>query len=317
MTKGAPDEKPSMKILVLDESADEYVHCVAEKETREYTFVTSPDDAGDSYDVLLAQPDFAAAYLRGGGKVDWIQSTWAGVAPVLTLAEISDIKLTGVKEIFGGQIAEYVFAYLLAAGRRIEQLRSHQSAREWSPIWPDSLTGKTMVILGTGSIGSHVARIARAFSVRTVGVSRSGRPVRDFDDVHPVSQLARVVPMADVLLIALPGTDETAGLVDHKLLSLLKSDVTLINVGRGSVVDEAALAEALQAGRLQHAVLDVFQTEPLPRDSPLWRVPGAVITPHIAAVSYPVDVAAVFNENLDRYEHGDSLLYLVDPGRGY
>ncbi len=305
-----------MKILVLEEFAEgyaEYLTGVAD----DISYAVSPDGAGRDYDVLLAQPDLAAAYLDDGGRVQWIQSTWAGVRPLADALEGGGILVTGIKAVFGAQIAEYVFTYLLEELRHPATYRAAQRRRQWQEVLPGTIANRHMVIVGTGSIGGHLANVAGAFGLRVTGVSRSGAAVPGFDSVLPVNRLGEAVADADYVVLVLPDTAAANKLFDADVFSAMTRKPLLVNVGRGSSVDDAALLQALREERVRGAVLDVFDTEPLPADNPLWTQPGVVITPHVAAVSYPADIAQIFLRNLDKYKAGEPLDFVVDLSRGY
>lgn len=308
-----------MKILVLSRDADAYRQMLSPGDDAEVEFCDTPSQAAGSFDVLLAEPDYAADYLSAGFGARWIQSTWAGVRPIVDALARSSAQpqITGVRDIFGPQISEYVMAYLLRLSRRSALFEQQQQQRQWQELWPDRLTGKKLTIVGTGSIGSHLARVASAFGMMVTGVSRSGSVNDAFHVMLPLGQCHKALAGADVVVLTLPDTPETEGLIDRMLLASMGDNSVFINVGRGSTVDETALAELMAENPNRSALLDVFQTEPLPADSPLWRLPNVTITPHVSAVSYPQDIANIFTQNLARYRKGEPLLHLVDVNRGY
>jgi len=178
------------------------------------------------------------------------------------------------------------------------------------------LADRTVLVVGLGSIGAEVARLAKALGMHVIAVNRSSRAdVPDVDEVRPSRFLADVLPLAHALVLTLPLTEETRGMIDAQAMSRMRNDAILVNVGRGGVVDEEALVEALAGGRLAGAVLDVFSTEPLPRESPLWALPNVLVSPHTAALSVHENerIVALFSENLRRYLVGDDLISRVDP----
>jgi phosphoglycerate dehydrogenase-like enzyme len=266
--------------------------------------------------VVLGRPDLVADALPALAGLRWVQSTWAGVEPLLRL-DRRDYLLTNIRDVFGPQMAEYVFGHLLALRLRLAERRAAQLRREWWPARSGTLTGQTLGILGTGSIGRHLARVGQALGMRVVGCSRNGAPAGGFEAVYPVSRLDAFLQGLDALVSVLPGTPATDRLLDEAALRRLPGHCILVNVGRGSVLDEAALARALRRGELAGAVLDVFRDEPLPAESPLWDAPGAVITAHVAAESRPADIARLFVGNYHRYCAGDKLVGVVDFERGY
>ncbi len=305
-----------MKILVLDEFADRYAEHLRQT-AHDIVQATALADVSGEYDVLLAQPDLAADYLHDGRRTKWIQSTWAGVRPITDALPDRTVLVTGVKDVFGPQITEYVFTYVLEDVRQPAAYRDNQRRRVWHQALPETAAGRHMLVVGAGSIGRHVAKVARVFGMRVTGVSLSGATLPEFDRVAPVSELVAAVTDADYVVLVLPDTAATHRLIDADVFSAMRSHPLLINVGRGSTVDEAALLRALDGGTVRGAVLDVFSTEPLPAEHPLWRTPGVTITPHVAAVSHPAMIAKVFLRNLARHEAGEALEFTIDPARGY
>ncbi len=309
------------RLLVLEDDADEYANAVKGHglDELEIFVSSSPEPTGEipKVDVMLARPEYAARWLEVMDGVKWIQSTWAGVNPLLDVAARKDIVLTGVKDIFGPLIAEYVLAYLLNEVRLTEHYKREQQNKHWSQRWPETLQGKTLMILGTGSIGSYLGRMAGYFGLNVIGVSRSGARITGFDSVLTVEDFIGKLPYVDYLACALPSTPETANLLNHDRLGALKTGAYLINVGRASTVDHTALVNLLENGHLAGALLDVFPDEPLPADSPLWTTTNLTITPHIAAVTFPRDIARIFAENYRRYSIGEALLHQIDIRQGY
>jgi phosphoglycerate dehydrogenase-like enzyme len=305
-------------ILVLSEDAADYGPLLGDLDAT-VTLASSAAEAVERYcgqQVVLGQPDEVAAALDRLDGLRWVQSTWAGVTPLLR-ATRRDYQLTGVKDLFGPQMAEYVFAHLLNHTQGIPGNAARQRARKWNPTAAQTLAGGCMGIMGTGSIGRHVAAVADAFGLEVLGLSRSGRPADGFSAVYPVSQLAEFLPLADFLVGVLPDTPHTTGLLDASAFAKMKPGAVFINVGRGNLVDEAALIEALQSGRLAAAVLDVFITEPLPPGSALWDAPRLTLTPHVAAQSWPADIARIFCDNYRRFVAGSPLMYTIDFSQGY
>ena len=283
------------------------------------SIATNSDEALNAYDgqpVVLGEPDLLADVLDDMPAVEWVQSSWAGVTPLLK-SNRADFQLTGVKDVFGSQMAEYVFAYLLAREVKILERLGRQSRKNWWDEPSGSLCGKTLGVMGTGSIGSAIASRAGAFGMKTVGFSKTGEAAEPFDQVYASRQLETFLPQPDYLVAVLPDTVDTRGLLGSEAFALMKNSCYLVNVGRGSLIDEQALIRALYADELAGAVLDVFQAEPLSEDSALWHAPNLLVTGHIAAISRPRDIARIFSENYQRYCNGEPLNYLVDFDRGY
>ena len=308
-----------MRLLVLSREANSYRQLLSDSLELSAEYCTSPSDISGAADVLLAEPDFAAAYVSSGLEVSWIQSTWAGVRPVVEAVKAAGISpvVTGVKGIFGQQIAEYVLAYLLRDVRRSLLFEQQQAQRVWEEVWPETLKGRTAVVFGTGSIGCELARVLKVFGIHCVGISRRGAGVAPFDETLPFVGCGKVLADADIVVSTLPDTRETEGLIDRSLLESMSAGSVFLNVGRGSAVDECALAEVMAANPARKALLDVFTVEPLPTDSALWRLPNVTITPHVAAVSHPREVARIFVGNCERFLAGAPLDYVVDLRRGY
>ena len=276
---------------------------------------TGDDAAWADARIALADPGLVAgAPLDRAASLEWLQSTWAGTNALMEGR--SDFRCTKISGCFGPLIAEYVFGHILgnSAGSRL--LRS---ARGWAQDEfievARPLKGQTLGVLGTGDIGTHVAGVAKAFGMETLGLARDGAPRTNFDGT--TADVDEILRQSDVVLSALPSTPATRGLLDGARLRACTRRPILINVGRGDLVKEASVVEALDEGWIAEASLDVFETEPLPVASPLWARDDCYVTPHVAALSRPDDVARVFAANLDRYLRGEPLLYEVDWGKGY
>lgn len=267
-------------------------------------------------DILLADPDLARGSLHGFPRLAWLQSTWAGNAPLLS-GPRRNYRLTGVKDLFGAQMSEYALAYMLYFARDIEGYRQRQQQRQWLAASHSGLGGKTLGILGVGNIGKAVATAAKAMGMRVVGMTRGSRDADAIDRYFAVSERQAFASALDYLLCLLPHTEQTTGFVDRQFLQWLPAHCVLINAGRGSVIDETALMDALRGGRLRAAVLDVFNQEPLPVTHPFWDTPNLLITQHSAALSHPQDIAPLFVSNYQRWIRGEALMYELDFTRGY
>ncbi|MBY6187670.1 D-2-hydroxyacid dehydrogenase [Marinobacter hydrocarbonoclasticus] len=276
-------------------------------------FTDDPEAAA----IWLAEPAMAAPLLRQGHQPRWLASTFAGVDALMAGDLPRSYQLTNVRGIFGPLMAQYVFAHLLSQLRELPRYAAQQADAQWQPHPYGSLAGQTLVLLGTGDIAQHIAQVGKAFGMRVIGVSRSGTPKPGFDEVHAIAALNAILPEADALVSVLPNTPATHHLLNQDTLALLPSGATLINVGRGHTLCPDALLAQLNRGALRRAVLDVFEQEPLDSASPLWRHPNVTITPHIAATSFPDQIAAQFLDNLARYRRGEPLANQVDFTQGY
>ncbi len=250
-------------------------------------------------------------------ELRWIHSTGAGVDGFLELGGIpSNAKLTRTDGAFGLRIAEYCVARALAELQDLTRCERAQRARRWEFFTPRELAGCKIGVIGTGRIGSEVARRFAAFGCSLVGVSRSGAATAPFERVATFARAGEALRGADFVIAALPLTAETRGLIDATLLRAL-TGAYFLNVGRGATCDEAALVEVLREGVLRGAALDVFAEEPLPRSSPFWELPTVAITPHLSARTADHEIVASFLRALADFERGEASPLEVDPRRGY
>ena len=240
----------------------------------------------------------------------WFHTFSAGVdSPVFQAMIDRGTFLTNSSGASAPSIAQYVLAMMLYRSKRIGELVDQQRRGEWTQLRGSDLTGKTAGIIGTGAIGGEVARLAKAFGMRTIGARRSDRPARWCDEMVPYKRLGPLLKQSDFVVIACPLTKETDGLIGEKQLRAMKPDATLINVARGRIVDEPQLVRALEEGWIAGACLDVFTWEPLPETSPLWRMPNVVVTPHNSGIS-PLNMEramTMFIDNLSRLVAGKPL----------
>ena len=252
------------------------------------------------------------------GRLKWLQVMGAGVDWALVPELPEHVQITRAPGVFGPWMAEYVLAWCLWVTQRLKPYRDAQRQRRWDDhVLPDRLGGKTLTIVGLGDIGRDIARAARGLGMRVLGVSRRGRPVREATRMYSVAAMTRALREADFVVLLLPLTPETRGIIGADALAAMKSTAWLINIARGAVADEAALMQALEQRRIAGAVLDVFDREPLPPSHPLWRMDNVVVTPHISGPSTADALTPVFNDNLARYLAGRPLRHVVDRRRGY
>lgn len=268
-------------------------------------------------DIVLGQPDQVRRLLRAGARPRWVQSTWAGVDGLFGDPVPQDMQLTGIKGVFGPKIAEYVFAYVLAHHRKVIRRWLGERDRRWQQTATDTLEGRRMTIVGTGDIGSHIAKVAQAFGLRVAGVSRSGRSRDEFAAMHSPGELGVAVSDADYVVNVLPATLATANLFAAPTFAAMPARAVFINVGRGSTVDEEALLNALGKGKIAAAVLDVFKEEPLPSEHPFWSMDNVRVTSHTAGITPPESVVDLFQDNYRRYRAGEPLRRRVDLEAGY
>jgi phosphoglycerate dehydrogenase-like enzyme len=256
-------------------------------------------------------------------RLRWIHSASAGVDRIATpLVRQRGLTVTNARGVFSRPIAEYVVMMSLAIARRLPQLLELQRERTWQPLRGRELAELTVGIIGYGSIGREVARLLEPFGSRILATRR--HPERGADDapnveLHGLDELEAILRSSDIVLIAAPLTEETAGLIGADQLGLMREDAWLINIARGRLIDEHALRRALDAGWIGGAVLDVFSEEPLTSDSPLYRTPHLIITPHTSWASNRVIERTVdlFVDNLRRDRAGEALRNVVDLEAGY
>ena len=261
---------------------------------------------------------FPTLLYENAARLAWLETMGAGVDWALAPELPSRVTVTRAAGVFGPWMAEYTLGWCLFVTQRMAFYRDAQRAREWrGDVMPDRLSGTTMVIVGLGEIGRTIAAAARRLGLRVVGVSRSGRRTPGISRVYRPSHLHRALAEGDFVVLVTPLTAETRGLIGERELAAMKSSAWLVNIGRGPLVDEAALVNALGARRIGGAVLDVFAVEPLPPVHPLWTFDNVVVTPHIAGPDVPEELAAAFNANLARYIAGRPLRHVVDRRRGY
>lgn len=216
-------------------------------------------------------------------------------------------------------MAEYALGAMLSFSLNLRNFARHQRARAWVPGAVEPIQNKTLLLLGLGHTGQALARRAKVMGMTTLGVRAEPRPTADVDEVHGVEALPELWGRADFITCCVPLLETTRGSIGAAAFAAMKPSAVLIDVSRGGVLDEAALLSALDAGRIKGAALDVFASEPLPADHPLWRYENVIVTPHCSSVyaGWEEKVLALFADNLSRYQRGEKLLNIVDPKRGY
>lgn len=293
-----------------------------------YEPVWYPDDAVPTVEELADCAAllgyFSPAMLSSLPRLHWVQTPAAGVER-LCAAEWAnpDAVLTNGSGAFGVAIAEYMLTGLLMQLRLMPAYMRNQQSHVWRCMGQcRSIAGSRITVVGMGDIGTAFAQRAKALGAHITGVRRTEAPLPpEYNAVYTADQLEAAVRDADAVVLALPGTAATKELISVRVLAAMRRDAILINCGRGATVDETALIEALQQGRLAGAVLDVMAVEPLPQDSPLWDMENVIITPHISGHDEdPINAARIydiFRENLRRFLAGESLINVVNRQLGY
>ena len=290
-------------------------------------------------EVLLTW-DFPFDPAEVAPRLRWIQFFSAGIDHVLDSPVMkSDVIITTASGIHAVNMGEYALGFMLALVKRFPKAWDYKRRKEWPEhrvreLRSDELRGKTVGIIGYGSIGREVARLARAFGMRVLAMKRdvtrredrgyripgTGDPDGSIpEELYPPEKLREMLAQCDFVVVAAPLTPETRHLIGRGELAAMKPTAYLINIARGGLVDEAALVEALNEGRIAGAALDTFEREPLPPESPLWDMPNVIITPHVAGATarYFDRITELFAENLRRYLRGQRLLNVVDKKLGY
>ncbi len=267
--------------------------------------------------VWLGQPDLLATLLRQGHQPQWLQSTWAGITPLLADGLPRHYRLTRAVGIFGQVMAEYVLTYILGHEREVLARLVSQVERKWDNRMGQSLVGRKVLIVGTGDIGQSVAQFLVPFGVKLYGIASQPREQAPFVEVAGLEDLGRLVGEVDYVVNLLPNTPSTHDLYDAALFKQFKPSGLFINVGRGVSVVDADLVQALKDGDLAGAVIDVCRQEPLPQRHPFWTAWGLLLTGHSSAPTSPELMVQLFVENLQAYQQGQPLRGDVDFARGY
>lgn len=295
------------------------------------TIRRSPDDERRWCD-LLARADVLFDFDHGhladlptiAPRVRWVQATSAGIGQLLrrTALDRTDIVFTTASGVHAVPLAEFAALAMLYFAKQAPRMLLQQRDHRWERFAGGELRGRTVAVVGLGKIGTEVARVSRALGLRVTGTRRGGAAADSdpaVDQQRPLGELRELLADADYVVLAVPHTAETEGLIGAAELSRMRRGAVLVNVARGKVVDEPALVDALRSGQLGGAALDVFAQEPLPPESPLWDMPNVLVSPHSASTadSENAKLTDLFCENLRRYLEGRPLLNVFDHVRGY
>lgn len=309
-------------LAVVHHRHEEWVAAIREVEPRLDVRGFPPRDPLDDSFLVRAEGLFVwkvpAGLVARMPRLSWVQSAGAGVDHLLADPSIPPgVPITRADGQFGLWMARYTLGHLLAATQRLDACREAQRERRWdSRLLPEDLTGQVALVLGFGRIGRPIGRALREIGLEVHGFVRTPRTDAEFP-LHGVPELGDWLARARVLVLCAPLTPETRGLVDAALLASGHPRLVLVNIARGALVDTAGLLEALDAGRLERAVLDVFAEEPLPPGSPLWSHPKVVVTPHHSGPSTPRAMVPDILPNLRRFAEGRPVVEAVDRSRGY
>jgi phosphoglycerate dehydrogenase-like enzyme len=272
-------------------------------------------------DVLLVWNMPAAAVIRAWPKADelrWVHLAGAGVEALASAEVPAEVAVTNSRGLFDQPIAEYVLGLVLAFAKELPARLRLQQARGWERMETERVTGKQVLVAGTGSIGRAIGRALTAAGLRVTGIGRIGRSTDpDLGQVLPLDRLVEALRSTDYLVLAAPLTQDTRGMLDGRALAAMRSTARVINVGRGGLLVMDDLVRALRNGRIAGVALDVFPDERPQQDSPLWELPNVLISPHMSGqvVSWREDLVALFVDNLNRFVEGRALRNVVDPSR--
>lgn len=271
------------------------------------------------YDFLVCYDPFPSLRFEGN-KLKWIQLTSKGVAHVPDFLRTPAIQITNNKNASAIPIAESIIGYIMYIYKNFETFRSNKGVKLWKPNTDLlELTGKTVTILGTGEIAKATAERLHGFGVTILGINTDGRMVDGFSKVYKMEALEEVLAISDIIISILPSTDKTYHILNKKSLSYTKQGSVLINISRGSILDEASLIELLDKDHFRGVALDVVETEPLPPSSPLWNYDKLFLTPHSSFFSdqYKQRIFNMIYENVKNFLHNQPMNNIVDFQKGY
>ncbi len=257
-------------------------------------------------DVIIGLGPYITPRMAAGTRLRWIQALTTGTDTVEALPLAPGVIITSGRGIHGPQMAELAFLTMMSLSRDFPAMLANQRAKKWER-WPQRLLlGKTAVLVGVGVISEKIASRCKAFGMHVIGVSSARESAPGFDEIMPRARLREAAARAHFLLVLVPLTPETTGMIDAGVLAAMRPDGVLVNMARGPVIDEPALIEALREKRIGGAALDVFQTEPLPPESPLWHLPNVIVTPHVGGMAdvYAQQILPLLHHNLTAFIAG-------------
>jgi glyoxylate/hydroxypyruvate reductase A len=281
-----------------------------------------------NFDKAIAEADILVGWrfdrrnlAERAPNLKWIHMTGAGIEHVLPLDWLPPgAVLTNNRGVHAPKARQFAMTALLMLNERIPELITEQRKAKWSRLFATAIEGKTALIIGVGMMGDAAARAAKSLGLHVIGIRRSGAPNRYVDEMFTPDRLNELLPRADFVLVNAPLTDETEGMIGRRELDLMQPTAGLVNMGRARVVDYKALSTKLRKGELSGAILDVFDPEPLPKTSPLWKVPNLIMTPHVSSDDddnyAPLTIDLVF-ENIARWHAGKTLKNVVDTELQY
>ncbi|MBH5392163.1 D-2-hydroxyacid dehydrogenase [Bradyrhizobium sp. CNPSo 4019] len=315
---------PSLTIALHHPHAEEYARLIGQRFPQVRTIV-APDVRRleaciSEVDAILAF-QFPAAQFDMANKLRWFQSTGAGVDSFFPVCDrAAHVTVTNARGIHGELIADYVMAGATMLHWDFRRFLREQAEQKWNFRAVTPLAEMTLGVIGLGSIGATIARRAKSAGMRVVGSKRNvAEVIEGVDQLFGPNELDKLLPVCDFVVLAVPSTSDTVGLIGATELSRMRPSAFLINIARGTVIKEAELIDALQSAKIAGALLDVFEREPLPQESPLWTLPNVIVTPHTSGTptDYTKRFFDIFAENIERYLAGQPLKNVVDVRRGY
>ncbi|MFS0862721.1 D-2-hydroxyacid dehydrogenase [Fredinandcohnia sp. 179-A 10B2 NHS] len=294
----------------------------------QFSFYKSMDEAKkdlDKAEVLITYgEDLTPGLIEQAKRLKWIMVMSAGLElmPFKAIMQ-KGVLVTNARGIHKIPMAEYTISMMLHIAKRNKQLLTQQQDRNWNRLGiipVDELHGKTVGILGVGAIGGEIARLAKAFNMKVIGLNRSGKDHEYVDQMYKYEELNTICSTADYLVSVLPSTNETKYLLNESHFNVMKNELVFINIGRGDLVKEEVLLHALNTNKISHAILDVFEQEPLPKDHPFWAHEKITVTPHISSKTdnYLPRSFEIFNRNFTILKQGGTeFINKIDPERGY
>lgn len=317
-------ESPRLTIILHHPAAESYAQRIAERFPGVRSIV-APDT--ERLERHIAEADallgfrFPVEVFDKAKKLRWFQCTGAGVDSIFPIRHrVDHLTVTNARGIHGDIIADYVMAGVTMLHWDFRRYLDEQPEQKWNPRYVAPLADKTLGVVGLGSIGATIARRAKGAGMTVVGSKRDvSAPVEGVDQLFASDALDELLPLCDFVVLALPATPDTVGLIDAIKIARMRDHAFLVNIARGNVVVEAELIKALQTRAIAGAMLDVFEQEPLPQNSPLWAMPNVIATPHVAGspANYTERVFSIVAENIDRFLKGQMLKNIVDLRRGY
>lgn len=300
------------QVLILDVDAEQYRDHLAKRfpalEFHAVQHVGEAERVIGAIEVIVGLGHhIPPPLIAKANKLKWVQALTTGTDSLTAPGVLPPhVLLTSTRGIHGPQMSELAFLNMIALARNLRKMHRNQAEGRWEQWGQPILDGKTIVIVGLGSLAEHLAARCKLFGMTTVGISSGRSKAPHFDEVYPRSELSKLAGYADFLLLLVPYSRETHHLVNRDVLSAMKPSAFLINLARGGVLDEEVLIEHLQAGKIAGAGIDVFSTMPLPSDNPLWRMSNVIITPNIGGRSdrFVDQTMAVLEPNLEAFVSG-------------